>query len=229
MFPNTYSTVVGDQIVDGLSRSNESGFSVPEKLSEILTKVRRGTRLMVIGGKSSGKSSVNRYIANRLLNSGHEKVYWFELDPGQPEFNVSGWINLVEILKARVGPSFAFLRSNEHFRTLSSAFISELSPGNDPSNYIKCVLHLKKTLDRLDPNIPVIFNAMGWLRHLGLKLNLDIIRICGVELVYYLKTGTSNDLPEDLDPTHLMSQDGFREKIRYELYRTNISWLKIFV
>lgn len=214
LFPPIDWTKVSDLIIDGLTRSNECGFSLPAKLSEMLTKVKRGTRLMVIGGKSCGKSSVNRYIANRLLNSGHSKVYWFELDPGQPEFNVSGWINLVEILKPRVGPAFAFLRSESHFKTLSSSFISELSPGNNPSNYIDCVLNLKKKLDLLDPEIPVIFNSMGWLRHLGLKLNLDVIRLCGIELIYYLKTGTSNDLPDELNPHHLMTQNGYKEKIR---------------
>ena len=72
---------------------------------------------MVIGGKSSGKSSANRFILNSLLNNGHKKVYWFELDPGQPEFNLSGWLNLVEVKKARIGPGFAFLNSDLHFKS----------------------------------------------------------------------------------------------------------------
>ena len=61
-------------------------------------------------------SSTNRFILNSLLNSGHNKVYWFELDPGQPEFNLSGWLNLVEVKKARIGPGFAFLKSDLHYK-----------------------------------------------------------------------------------------------------------------
>ena len=56
---------------------------------------------------------------------------------------------------------------------------------------------------------------MGWLRQLGLSLNLDIIRLCGVDLIYYLKTGTSNDLPDDLQLADLMSCQGFKEPSRY--------------
>lgn len=214
LFPPADWAKAEDLIVDGLTRSNEAGFAATDRLSEVLDKVRCGTRLMVMGGKSSGKSSTNRFIVNRLLNSGYAKVYWFECDPGQPEFNVSGWLSLVEVTKARVGPGFPFLQSKTHFTTLASSFLGELSPGNNPSHYIRCIMHLKKTLDQLSPEIPVVFNAMGWLRHLGLKLNLDIIRVAGIELVYYLKTGTSNDLPDELKPESLMSEDGFKETHR---------------
>ena len=59
---------VGDLIIEGLVRSRESGFRAPEKLSELLAKIRSSSRLMVIGGKSSGKSSQGlkfHYIKNR--------------------------------------------------------------------------------------------------------------------------------------------------------------------
>ena len=70
----------------------------------------------------------------------------------------------------------------------------------------------------MNGDIPVIFNAMGWLRHLGLKLAIDVIRSCKIDSIYYLKTETSNDLPEDLNPQQLMSNDGFRErKNRWEI------------
>ena len=108
-----------------------------------------------------------------------------------------------------------FYLNLSHYKTISSTFLSELSPGNNPNHYINCILHLKKCLDRINARVPIIFNAMGWLRQLGLSLNLDIIRLCGVDLIYYLKTGTSNDLPDDLQLADLMSCQGFKEPSRY--------------
>jgi polynucleotide 5'-kinase involved in rRNA processing len=130
-------------IIDGLSKTEESGFVAPDKLSEVLAQIKGGTRLMIMGGKGSGKSSANRFIVNRLLNMGHSKVYWFELDPGQPEFNISGWMNLVEVSEARIGPGFAFLKSKTHYKTIASSFLGELSPGNDPAKYMECVHRLR--------------------------------------------------------------------------------------
>ena len=55
-----------------------------------------------------------------------------------------------------------------------------------------------KDLDRLNPSCPIIFNAMGWLRELGLTLLRDSLNIANIDLIYYLETKTSNDLPEDI-------------------------------
>lgn len=59
-------------------------------------------------------------------------------------------------------------------------------------------LRLVKDLNRLNPTCPVIFNAMGWLRELGLTLLRDSLNIGNIDLIYYLETKTSNDLPEDI-------------------------------
>ena len=55
-----------------------------------------------------------------------------------------------------------------------------------------------KDLDRLNPSCPAIFNAMEWLRELGLTLLRDSLNIANIDLIYYLETKTSNDLPEDI-------------------------------
>ena len=39
---------------------------------------------------------------------------------------------------------------------------------------------------------------MGWLRELGLTLLRDSLNIGNIDLIYYLETKTSNDLPEDI-------------------------------
>ena len=64
-----------------------------------------------------------------------------------------------------------------------------------------------KDLNRLNPQVPVIFNAMGWLRELGLTLLRDSLNIANIDIIYYLETKTSNDLPDDV-----LLEDIFEER-----------------
>ena len=46
-------------------------------------------RLVGVGGKGVGKSTMLRYIANRLIQL-HGQILWIDLDPGQAEFTLPG-------------------------------------------------------------------------------------------------------------------------------------------
>jgi len=64
-------------------------------------------------------------MLNTLLND-HRTVYWLEMDPGQPEFNVSGWLSLVKVTKPRMGPNYPFLKNEEnHFEIISQYYLGE--------------------------------------------------------------------------------------------------------
>ena len=66
-----------------------------------------------------------RFMLNSLLND-HRTVYWLEMDPGQPEFNVSGWLSLVKVTKPRMGPNYPFLKNEEnHFEIISQYYLGE--------------------------------------------------------------------------------------------------------
>ena len=70
------------------------------------------------------------------------------------------------------------------------------------------IFRLVKDLDRLNPSCPIIFNAMGWLRELGLTLLRDSLNIANIDLIYYLETKTSNDLPEDISLEEIFEERG---------------------
>lgn len=76
---------------------------------------------------------------------------------------------------------------------------------------MQCINFLQSQLKLLYRNssLPVIYNGMGWIRALGLALTQDIIRDCSVELVYYLKANSSNDLPDGMDPQALLATRGY--------------------
>ena len=51
-------------------------------------------RLLAAGGKGVGKSTFVRWMANRLLATSTARVVYLDLDPGQREFGLPGYISL---------------------------------------------------------------------------------------------------------------------------------------
>ena len=82
---------------------------------------------------------------------------------------------------------------------------------------MQCVNFLQSQLKLHYKNsgLPVIYNGMGWIRALGLALTQDIIRDCDVELIYYLKANSSNDLPDGMDSQSLLATRGYQSYPRY--------------
>jgi len=203
--PDLYPKSQSEQIVENFYIVPEIGIQLPHQFSVFADKITKnlGSKVATIGGKGSGKSTTNRYLVNNLLEK-YEKVYWFEMDPGQPEFNVSGFLSLVEVTKPRYGPNYCFLRSEDHFNIISSYFLGSNNVGECKKTYLQIIKNMYRDLRKLDLNIPVIFNAMGWLRELGLHLLVESFKIVEIDFVLYLKTNTANDLPVDLEPELLL-------------------------
>lgn len=131
------------------------------------------------------------------------------MDPGQPEFNVSGWLSLAKVSKPRIGPNYPFLKNDEnHFEIISQYYLGEFGLQQAARLYIHIIEQLVKDLNRLKPTCPVIFNAMGWLRELGLTLLRDSLNIGNIDIIYYLETKTSNDLPEDISLEEIFEERG---------------------
>lgn len=109
MFP-VKDKVDGEEIISGLYQTREEGFVVPKELNGVISSIEdcHFRNLMMIGGKGSGKSSANRYACNMLLKK-FGKVIWVECDPGQPEFDVPGFMSLTEVHLPRIGPSYCTL------------------------------------------------------------------------------------------------------------------------
>ena len=73
----------GEKIISGLYLTRERGVETPTKFSSLLNKINGRSRVCIIGGKSSGKSTANRILINSLLQK-HNHIYFVEMDPGQP-------------------------------------------------------------------------------------------------------------------------------------------------
>lgn len=120
-------------------------------------------------------------MLNRFLSSSQEEgeeegeaVYYLDLDPGQPEFNVPGTISAFLFTSPIFsGPAFQTLQI-----PLRAHWLGESSPKDDPAHYLACITDLVKFLQRHRMNDErIIVNTPGWVKGTGLELLLGITGI----------------------------------------------------
>lgn len=69
-------------------------------------------KVFLCGGKGVGKSTFLRYAINRLLVK-YAKIRVVDLDPGQPEFTISGCVSVHTITEPVFGPNYTHIRKPE--------------------------------------------------------------------------------------------------------------------
>ncbi|CAG2210353.1 unnamed protein product [Mytilus edulis] len=102
---------------------------------------RRGTSpvITIIGGKNSGKSTLNRYLINSLLDK-VDRVYFLECDVGQTEFTPPGCVSLHCVSEPVLG----------------------VTPADDPTRYLTCIEKCFSKYVDLKEKGPLIVNTCGW-------------------------------------------------------------------
>ncbi|KAK5135046.1 hypothetical protein LTR08_005706 [Meristemomyces frigidus] len=139
-----------------------------------------GMRVMAIGAKSSGKSTFNRLLCNRVLNKQSvSKVLFLDLDPGQPEFGPPGQISLVEVTAPISGPPFTHPagRYSSRYRVVRSHTIAATTFKDDPAHYITCARDLVRYANA---RCPLVVNSCGWVTGLGANVLADLSALIGV-------------------------------------------------
>ncbi|CAM9271585.1 unnamed protein product [Choristocarpus tenellus] len=179
----------------------------------------QGTSVLVCGAKGVGKSTLCRYLINRLL-SRHPKVAYLDCDPGQPEFTPPGMVSFHLLESPVFGPSHTALRRPE-----LGYFIGATSPKPCPLLFSAAVralvdhakacsqsAGLKTTLpthevEGLEDDtvrfegalaycssspIPLVINTDGWVKGLGEDLLQAVVDISQPShIVQILGTATS--------------------------------------
>lgn len=153
---------------------------VLSRLSASLDSNDNAPRIMAIGAKSSGKSTLNRLLCNMIVTRpGKQRCFYLDLDPGQPEFGPPGQVSLVEVTAPLLGPAFTHLASIESkaFRLIRSHTLGATSFKDDPDHYINCALDLAK---RIPMDTSAVVNSCGWVSGLGAAVILDIVAYTGI-------------------------------------------------
>jgi len=129
-------------------------------------------KIVVAGGKGVGKSTFLRWLTNKLLVK--SPVVFLDLDPGQAELTVPGYLSVGLIEKPILGPNFAHVERP----TELSVYLGDINVANCPDRFIKVT---KRLIDFVREearfkNLPMVVNTMGWCRGVGLMLVVDTIR-----------------------------------------------------
>lgn len=156
------------------------------------------TRLMLCGGKGVGKSTLLRYLVNKLLNV-RKEVYVMDLDPGQPEFTVPGAISIIKVTSALLGPNYTHLQEAE-----KTIFVPSINVSADYESYLDAV---RKLIAHLPQSVPVVVNYMGFTKGIGLFLTSMILGLLKADVVVQIESQNENrNFNVDLTPDAVRQQ-----------------------
>lgn len=106
IFPKQDSAGFRFSFLNDFSGYNALKFS--DEWEHLYKSIVRSTRLFLCGGKSVGKSTLLRYLVNRLLMD-YGEVCVVDLDPGQSEFTVPGCLSICTIKEPVFGPNYTHI------------------------------------------------------------------------------------------------------------------------
>lgn len=176
------------------------------KLATLVSGARKlsGSKFVVCGPKSAGKSTFSKLLANRLITEryptdGLAGVAVLDLDPGQPEYTPAGLVSLVHLRGPNLGtPSTHPGAPEPAWSILRSHALASVTPASDPEVYLECAADLFETYKRSLTPVPLIVNTPGWILGTGLDLLSEIIKVVEPSEVLYMSEDGPMDTVESL-------------------------------
>ncbi|CAI6642526.1 BBF_HP2_G0034920.mRNA.1.CDS.1 [Saccharomyces cerevisiae] len=154
------------------------------------------TRIMVIGGKNSGKSTFLRLLLEKFTQdirdstTSQEELVYLDLDPGQPEYSLPDSISLNKILSSPISLG-QHLCQGSNFQTLLQFYAGSSSPQDEPTSYLNCA---DKLIDHLEEQAffgTSLLNLPGWIKGFGMQILNHIIRKYKPTHLLFLETANS--------------------------------------
>lgn len=179
IFPNIENV----QCSFNVEHENSNLVKFNPELDSIISRMHKKSKTLLSGGKGVGKSSALRYMVNKLLLS-YKEVLVIDLDPGQPEFTISGCLSVTIVNEPVFGPNYTHLR--EPYR---SVFVPKIDIAAQPRDYIKNVKLLMSLCEHI-PSMPTIVNYMGYTRGFGLNIFSSVV--CCVKPSSVIEIRSSN-------------------------------------
>jgi polynucleotide 5'-hydroxyl-kinase GRC3/NOL9 len=186
---------------------------------------RRPIRIMTIGPKSSGKSTLSRALVNAILtrpNNASRSLYYLDLDPGQPEFGPPGQLSLIEVSAPLLGPSFSHLATSPQagkaaYRVLRSHSLAAMTFRDFPGHYIDCAVDLATHIPQDSGNTPLVVNSCGWLSGVGASALMDLcsaLHLTDLSVLGPLEDGLRAALAERVEIVHQLPRLSGKPSIR---------------
>ncbi|KAH8337816.1 hypothetical protein KR067_004730 [Drosophila pandora] len=129
-------------------------------------RLQADSRMMFVGGKGVGKSSLLRYLVNRSLGQ-FPKLLLIDLDIGQPELFVSQTVSCTLLEEPLLGPGFFLNKQPERAYVVGHVNIVMCA-----EQYARAVTQLALHVQRYPKynNLPWLINTMGYNKGFGTEL-----------------------------------------------------------
>lgn len=144
-------------------------------------------RVVVVGGKNSGKSTFLRLLVQHMLAA--VPINLLDLDPGQPEYSKPDCISLSKLHTLQHGNHLS-LTSTEQV----NHYIGFTSPKDQPKRYNALVEDLIRQYesDGQLKNESMLVNTPGWIKGYGLELTRTLLQRVNPTHIVYLNSGTAD-------------------------------------
>lgn len=159
-------------------------------------------RVLILGGKNSGKSTFIRTLTEKILystetaNDRNEKeALYLDLDPGQPEYSNPDCISLNRLTSKQKHFGQHFGQTN--FETIRELYIGSASPQDFPSHYLESVASLISTFEEEMFAGTSCVNLPGWVKGFGLNILQKVMEYYKpTDIVYLESRSTIQHFPE---------------------------------
>ncbi|RCK62292.1 Polynucleotide 5'-hydroxyl-kinase GRC3 [Candida viswanathii] len=158
-------------------------------------------KIMIIGNKNTGKSTLCKTLLNELLLSlPQTSVDYLDLDPGQSEHSHPYTLSLSKITE----PQFGFNSSN-HAREKRDHYFGFTSSIHSPTRYMKIIEDL---YSKYDGKNHLIVNTPGYIKGFGKELLNEITKLIQPDRLIVLSNNLSLEYP---DNTYLLQDLQYKE------------------
>lgn len=82
--------------------------NISSEWNSLLDRISSTSRVLLCGGKSVGKSTLLRFLINKLISQ-YSEVVVIDLDPGQSEFTIPGCVAITHVRGPLLGPNYTHL------------------------------------------------------------------------------------------------------------------------
>lgn len=157
-------------------------------VTEIAEKLHVTSVVMVIGTKSSGKSSFLRWTINEAISRWRKSFIYVDADPGQTEFSPPGQLQATLVTAPLLSPPFINIANLPKGQIIAASAVGGVAMQMNPTLYVsafRAVWAKVKEAVQQKPR-PICINTMGWTNGVGGEMLVDIIRTVTPNMVVEL-------------------------------------------
>ncbi|KAH7700766.1 CRE-NOL-9 protein [Aphelenchoides avenae] len=163
--------------------------AVDKLIDDVLKPSEQRRVVVVTGNKGVGKSTVIRYMLNRLNQRRNGSVYLLDSDIGQSELTPPGLVSLHNVKKPLLSASFIHPEST----FTNSYFFGATSTQINIRFYLRLVDQaIRDFREKSSPKSVLVVNTMGWVEGEGQNIMYHIIKSSRATIVLNLNSHDTN-------------------------------------